>query len=51
MKKLFALLLAALMVLGMCACDTTTSDDHDYNTPVTVPPIVDETDVRINTEF
>ena len=51
MKKLLALLLAAIMVLGMCACAETETDDHDYNTPVTVPPIVDQTPVRKNTDF
>lgn len=50
MKKLFALLLAGLMVFGMCACDTTTDND-DYDNTITVPPIVQETPEQVNTDF
>lgn len=51
MKKLLALLLAAVMLLGLCACAETDTDDTDYNTPITVPSIVDITPPRKNTDF
>lgn len=53
MKKLIALLLAAIMVLGMCACaDNSNSSDPGYSkAPTTLPDNVKDTEERLNVDF
>ncbi|MBE6958379.1 MAG: hypothetical protein E7447_04425 [Ruminococcaceae bacterium] len=51
MKKLFALLLAVLMVFGMCACAETDIDDDYDNTPPSIPDGVINAPDRVNVDF
>ena len=50
MKKIFALLMAVVMAFGLFAC-TAPADSGYSDTPITVPPIVNETPERKNTDY
>ena len=50
MKKLLALLLALVMIMGLVAC-TPAEDEDDPKVSATIPPQVIETPERINADF